>query len=70
MGAVVQEQVYNWEESGVKWDSSRLAGYVSEQALFNGVVINVLKMKLWHIGLRILRFVYECARKGKSWRYR
>jgi hypothetical protein len=47
MGTVVQEQVYNWEKSRVKWDLSRLSRDLSEeQALFNGVVLNVLKKKV------------------------
>jgi hypothetical protein len=54
---VVQEQEYNWQNSRVKWDSSSLVGDVSEeQDMFNGVVVNV-KMKVWHIDLRKLRFM-------------
>jgi hypothetical protein len=34
--------------------------------MFNGVVINVLKKKLWHVGLRKLRFMFECARNRRT----
>lgn len=72
-GTMVQEQECNWQKSRVKWDLSRLVDVSQEQALFNGVVISVPKKKLWHIGLRNLRFMYESARNRKScgfFRYR
>jgi len=62
MGTVVEEQAYKWEKILVKWDSSRLTRDGSkEQALFW-----MCWRRNWHIGLRKLRFMYECGRNRKS----
>jgi len=46
MGTVVLELEYSLKKNRVKWHSSRLVGDMSEQALCNGVVIDVLVKKM------------------------